>query len=306
MFRSLPALRLPDLTTLFGDDDMHLTPEEGLSIQSKEPLPVSREGFEEVKARWGLAESVAERLGRNVGGSEGVGMRRRATESVEERQQAKLDAQQDEIIKLRVRGDKYKRKYEEAQERIAELEHEIGKASMAHQEVLRRRERHIRAMTDRLTQTEELLAMRSEELSVAQSFLSTTDRLSETEVLGIARDLNENIFQVAANLTEEWEKFRSSRHSRFTISQDEINAFSQDYGPVLIKRALKRKPTAVTFLVQSCLCDIVTEITSRWRHDQGLAVLASVYERLSASGEYTLYTISEIQPTCPRGTSNLS
>jgi len=280
---------------------MKLTPE-GLSIQSKEPLPVSREGFEEVKARWGLAESVTERLGRNVGGSEGVGIRRRATESVEESQQAKLDAQKDEIIKLRVRGDRCQRKYEEAQERIAELEREIGKASMAHQEVLKRRERHIRAMTDRLTQTEELLAMRSEKLSVAQSSLSTTDRRSGTEVLGIVRDLNENIFQVAANLTEEWEKLRDSKT---TVPREDIDSFSHHYGPALIQRAISRKPTAVTFLIQSCLCDLVTGITSRWHHDQKLAVLESLYENLSASGEYTLHMVSEKRPTHPRGTSDL-
>jgi len=301
MFRSFTSLRLPDLSTLFGDDDMHLTPE-GLSIQSKEPLPVLREGFEEGGTRWRATESVAERLRTKIGGSEGVEMRWRAIETVEERQKAKLDAQKDEILKLRARKDRYERKYEEARERIAELEHEIGKASMAHQEALKRRDRHIRAMTDKLTQTEELLAMRSEELSVAQSFLSTTDRLSETEVLGVVRDLNENIFQVAANLTEEWEKLRDSKT---TVPREDIDSFSHHYGPALIQRAISRKPTAVTFLIQSCLCDLVTGITSRWHHDQKLAVLESLYENLSASGEYTLHMVSEIRPTHSRGTSDL-
>jgi len=117
MFSSFPALRLPDLTTSFGDDDVHLTPE-GLSIQSKEPLPVSREGFKEVRVRCGLAESGAKMLKENSGGSEGT---ERTTESVEERQRAKLDAQKDEIIGLRKGKDEYERKYQEAQERIAEL-----------------------------------------------------------------------------------------------------------------------------------------------------------------------------------------
>jgi len=172
---------------------------------------------------------------------------------------------------------------------------------MAHREALKGRDRHIRAMTDKLTQTEELLAMRSEKFSVPQPSLSTTDRRSETEVLGIVRDLNENIFQVAANLTEEWEKLGDSGS---TVTKDKTDVLSQHYGPTLIQLALGRDPTGVTFLVQSCLCNIVTEITSRWRYGK-LAVLGSVYKRLSASGKCTSHTINEIQLTHPRGTSNL-
>ena len=44
-----------------------------------------------------------------------------------------------------------------------------------------------------------LLATRSAEPSGAQAPLSTTDRLSEVEVLSIVHDLNENIFQVTVN-----------------------------------------------------------------------------------------------------------
>ena len=65
---------------------------------------------------------------------------------------------------------------------------------------------HARAMEQRLEEIDELSATRSAELSRAQTFLSTTDRLSEVEVLGIVQDLNENIYQVAVNWTDEWEK----------------------------------------------------------------------------------------------------
>jgi len=131
------------------------------------------------------------------------------------------------------------------------------------QKTLRERDQHIQAMVERLTQTEE--------------------RVSETEVLGIVRDLNENIFQVAANLTEEWEKLESSQASRFTITERDIEDFSRFYGPALIQPALDRDPAAVTFLVQSCLCYLAMEFTSRWRHDKKLAILGSVYETLSTS-----------------------
>ena len=71
--------------------------------------------------------------------------------------------------------------------------------------------RQARAMQERLRQTEELLEARAAELSGAQTFLSTADRLSEMEVLSIVRDLNENIYQVTVSLTEGWEKLESSQ-----------------------------------------------------------------------------------------------
>jgi len=127
------------------------------------------------------------------------------------------------------------------------------------------------------------LAIRSTELAGARSFLSTTDPISETDVLGIVRDLNENIFQIAANLTEEWEKLGPSQASGFAVTKRDIDPFSRLYGPVLIQSALDRDHAAVTFLVQSCLCYLATKFTSHWRHDQGLTMLGSVYETLSAS-----------------------
>jgi hypothetical protein len=163
---------------------------------------------------------------------------------------------------------------------------------------------------DELARAKELLSARTKELSGAQSFLSTTDRLSEAEVLGIVRDLNENVFQVAANLTEEWEKLALAGSTRFTIHEKSFVHFLQFYGPTLVDRAYQWDPAAVTYLVQSCLCYFAMEITSSWRrgHDVGeLKILGSVYERLSASGKYSSHAAaSEIQLTYARGASNLS
>jgi len=55
------------------------------------------------------------------------------------------------------------------------------------------------------------MAMRAAELAGAQAFLSTTGRLSDAEVLGIVRDVSENIYQTAVKLAEEWEILESSR-----------------------------------------------------------------------------------------------
>ena len=211
-----------------------------------------------------------------------------------ERQKAKINAQSDEIFRLRTREERYVNEYKRAKERIVELEHEIEKVSEAYQETLETQDQRIQAMTDLLTRTEELLATRSTELAGTQSLLPTTNRLSEAEVLGIVRDLNENVFQVAANLTEEWEKLESSQSSGFTVTQDDIDALSRFYGSALIQQALNRNPAAVTLLVQSCLCHIVMQITSWWRRDQELATLGSVYQSLSASGEHTSRAVSRM------------
>ena len=67
-------------------------------------------------------------------------------------------------------------------------------------------------------------------------------------MLGIVHDLNEDVFQVPLNLSEEWEKLELSRSSRFTVPQDDIDALSRFYGSVL-----NRSPATATLLVQPCL-----------------------------------------------------
>jgi hypothetical protein len=95
-----------------------------------------------------------------------------------------LDRQGADIVKLR---GKCRRK----DDWIAGLEREIGRMCGPYRGVWE--------------ETNELSATRSAELSKAQMFLSATDRLSEMEVLSIVRALNEFFYQVAVNLTEEWE-----------------------------------------------------------------------------------------------------
>ena len=221
-------------------------------------------------------------------GSEGDKRRRRGREEQVERQRVKVDALAFEIAMLRGSIERRVQKYKAAKERIAGLEHEVGKASRDHRETLQERDQRIRAMEDKLARTQELLSARTNELSGAQSILSTTDRISEAEVLGIVRNLNENIFQVAATLTEEWEKLASSQSHRFTIPKKSVDSFSQFYGPALLHRTFHQDPVAMTFLVQSCLCYLVSQITLSWRrqpHEEESKLLGSVYKRLLASGK---------------------
>lgn len=222
--------------------------------------------------------------------------RQRETEALAmvERQKTEISAQSAEILKLRTSREQYVAGYVAAEKRIAELTSKIEEISKMHKETSKDWDQQIRAVGEELTQTKELLIAKSTELSGVQPFLSTTDRLSEADVLGIARDLNEHIFQVAANLTEEWEKLKSSSEYRLKLTDDQIKRFSQSYGPTLVRKVRDRNPAAVTFLVQSYLCDAVTQLTSTWKHNKELSILRYVYQHLSATGKHLSHTVREM------------
>ena len=258
-------------------------------------------------------------------------VQRKEAEGLVERQKAKIDAQTAEIVRLRSSKERYARRYRETKERITELDLEFREVRRDHEEALEKRDRRVQAATDELAQikdelqrTKDELARTKDELTQAkeppaggstesaetqhQSSSSMTHSPSEGEVLGVVRDLNEIIFQVAANLTEEWEKRGSSWYSRPNLTKEEVDSLSQFYGPTLLRQALGRDPTAMTFLVQSCLCYLVTQIALGWRrdHDSRLWALGSVYKRLSASGECMLPAANERGLTDTRGSRNLS
>ena len=263
---------------------MHVPPTDKPPIQSRERSSDPREG---------TSLETDETRGRSV-----------VTEGTSGRRRTIIDMQNAEITKLKTWGDRYRRRYGAAKLQVAELEDDIKDITKIYKETTESQAQRIQVLEDELAQTKELLAARTTELSGAQSFLSTTDRISEAEVLGIVRDLNENIFQVAANLTEEWEKYRPGRSSRFEIFNKDVEALSQAFGPALVHHVLDRSPTAVNFLVQSRLCDYAALVSSSWRYKS--KTLISVYDRLSASGKHRSHAASEMRLMHNRGTSDLS
>lgn len=277
---SLPSIHLH---TSFGHRVMS-SPVEKPTIQSQEPRPAPEE-----------QEEILE--------SEDLQGKQR-TEDLVERQKAKIDAQKAEILRLRSSKRRRVRKYRASQRQMARRELHVRKVTGAHKEILERRDQHIKAMEDELTRAKDLLAARSAELDVAKSFLSTTDRMSEAEVLAIVRDLNKNIFKVAADLTEEWKKLEFPRFNN--TPRAVIDSFSRSYSSALVNRVLNGEPMAVTLLIRSCLCAITTRIAFGWRRSKELGTLGSVYRSLSASGEPMLDITSEIQLTCARETGSLS
>ena len=242
-------------------------------------------GSREEEEKRGEEPEEVRRLRRDVGGLKG-----------------QLDRERAEVARLRKAEEKLVATCKRREDRITKLYQEIDKMRSVHQGALEEQARQARALEERLKRTEELLAARSAELSETRTFLSTTDRLSEVEVLGIVRDLNENIFQVAVSLADEWEKLEPSQ----ATSRMDVDPASLPSGSALIQLARNRDLMGLTYLLQSCLCSQAARMTSSWSRHRELATLKSVHERLSASGEHHNSAAGNVSLTCYRGASNLS
>lgn len=255
------------------------------SLPSSSPLPLIQSTMRIPSDETPATNSQEPEEGRTPEPEEAKGQREEM-ESLIQKHKAEIDAHSAEIVKLRASREKYANWYLTHKDRIGELTRQSEEDAKSYRESSRKWDQRTRALEAELAQTKELLAARSTELSGAQSFLSMTDRLSEAEVLGLVRDLNENIFQVAANLTEEWEKLRSSSRYRNLIPTPDFETVSRAYGRAIVGRVRRRHPAALTFLVQSYLCDVVMQLTSSWHCNKELNMLSSVYNQLSAIGEH--------------------
>ena len=259
------------LHTSFGHRVMS-SPLEKPAIQSQEPRPAPEE-----------QEEILE--------SEDVQGKQR-TEDLVERQKAKIDAQKAEILRLRSSKRRRARKYRASLKQMARRELHFGKVTGAHEEILEKRDQRINAMEDELTRAKDLLTARSAELVVVRSFLSTTDHTSEAEVLGIVRDLNKNMCQVATDLAKEWKKLKLPQSNNTPGAV--IDSFYRSYSPTLVNQLLDGDSEAVALVIRSCLCALTTRIAFGWRRGKELGSLGSVYKSLSASGKSTSDITSEI------------
>ena len=222
-------------------------------------------------------ERKEERRG-DPAGAEEVGRLRREVWDLT----ALVEKQRTDISRLAEAEERLRGKCERREDRISRLEHEVSKLRVSLQQAGKVQNQQPQGVQERLEQTERLLEARSAELSGAQAFLSTADRLSEMEVLGIVRDLNENIYQVAVSLTEGWMKLESSKPP----GKIKLDLTSKPRPIVLVQLARNRDLTGLTFLLQLHLCHYAVSMTSTWVHNQEFALLKDVYQRLSASGEH--------------------
>ena len=107
-------------------------------------------------------------------------------------------------------------------------------------------------------------------------------------MLSIVRDLNEHIYQVAVSLAEELEKLESPP----AAIRPDVDSTSGPHIPTLIQLARNRDFTGLTFLLQSCLCSQAARMTLSWGRHRELAMLKSIYQRLSASGKRRVSDLS--------------
>ena len=210
--------------------------------------------------------------------------------------EGQIEKQRAEVSRSRGAEEELKGRVRRKEDSISQLNHLLEKTRNGWQEANRLHARQTEGMQDQLKRTEELLAARSAELSGAQVFLSTADRLSEMEVLDIVGELNQNIYQVAAGLTDEWMKMEPSKPP----ARMELSLASQQRPPVLTQLDLtfQQRPlvldqlarngdlTGLTFLIQLYLCYYATVVSSSWAHEQNFVPIKDLYQRLSASGEY--------------------
>ena len=189
-----------------------------------------------------------------------------------------LDEERGVSKRLRWEKEKLNGECKTKDNRIMELEENIRKMRGTAEGQIQQ----IRMAEERRKQTEELLWARTAELCTTQTFLSTTDRLSEAEVLGIVRDLNEMIYKVGVKLTEEWEKLESWK----ATERIEVDRTTRPRVSPLVQLVRDRNPMGLIFQLQSCLCSQIVSTMSDRNQFQGLAGLESVYKRLSASGKH--------------------
>jgi hypothetical protein len=199
-----------------------------------------------------------------------------------QRLRREIDKYKGDIHRLERSEERLRAKCGRRDNRIEELEQKIAGMRSSWAETVEAEAGKARTMQKRLKQTEELLGTRTAELSGAQAFLSTADRLSEMEVLSIVRDLNENIFQVAVSLTEEWEKLEPSQ----ATGQTNPDPTPQPRVIVLVRLARNRDLMGLTYLLQLHLCYQAMKMTSSWARNPDLGALKQVYQSLSASGEH--------------------
>ena len=197
-----------------------------------------------------------------------------------------LDRERSDSQRLRWEKGKLNGECMTKNDRIMNLEENIRKM----RGTMERQIQHIRMVEERLKQGEGPPETRTAELSVTQTFLSTTDRVSEAEVLSIVRSLNEVIYQVAVKLTEEWEKLElwEKLEPWEATERIEVDRTTRPRVSPLVQLVRDRNPTGLTFQLQSCLCSEIVSMTSARSRFQGFAGLESVYERLSASGEHNV------------------
>lgn len=188
------------------------------------------------------------------------------------------------------------REKQQLAKRIQELEQERYRAldcaqrwQQAHEAQIREHEKHsaekereFAGLMHQNLQKTELLDARSLELTAAQAFLSKADTVSEADALQLVNDLNAEIVQIAAILTDQLESLPTCA-VRPEIAH-EVKAF---YGKAFTLGLIGRKPETIQVALQFALAHLFEWMSATWEFQAtaATAYLENVYTAVYAAGK---------------------
>lgn len=149
-------------------------------------------------------------------------------------------------------------------------------------------EREVEALRSELKNAKNLLQTRNDELLGVQSFLSTADKTSFTDVRRAVERLNAEVFQLAATLADSF-TFSSARETQGKIQAG--HRLKEVLGPRMLGllKAVKHDedPYCVQLALQACLASHAARLSTQWSasDQKEINFMQSVYEKIRESGE---------------------
>ena len=135
-----------------------------------------------------------------------------------------------------------------------------------------------------------LLETRGAELRETQVFLSTSDTFSHADILQMVQHINDEIFQLAAQITEAWpSKGRVHQEQVVAECAERARAYVGDGLVEFVARAGAAKDTGfVQMVLQSAMAHFLAQIAGSWdgMPDYGKdALLTGIYASMLRTGE---------------------
>lgn len=151
-----------------------------------------------------------------------------------------------------------------------------------HRRTLAEKQREVTGLLKESRQKTELLDARSLELTAAQAFLSKADTISEADVLEIVNDLNAQILQIAASLTDDWEG-----HCCHAIRPEIVHQVESMYGTIFALELGRRNPEMLQMAFQFAALQVFQRISAIWDFQATDTTLQfdNIYATIYASGK---------------------
>ncbi|KAF8629985.1 hypothetical protein AX15_003174 [Amanita polypyramis BW_CC] len=201
---------------------------------------------------------------------------------------------------LKTQADHLKADLADAQRELQEARNEaarVGTELVALQERAIHNRRELNAIREKHEQTQELLMARSAELKAAQTFLTTTDKLSNVDVAHLVDALNAEILQVSALIADAFTF--GAKNGNGVVESEEIDESlaraTETVGPRMVHLLMSSEhnedPILVQIAFQGGLCAYVQWIISSWYFESpdNEQLLRDVYYHIKDSEEQAIY-----------------